>query len=95
MVTTEAFRKIALSFPGTEERPHFERRAFKVTGGKIFASMLEENDTANIKCTVTDQAMYCASNKKFIYPRYGYVGWISGYIIKKVTHQYSAMLASK
>lgn len=33
--------------------------------------------------------------KKFIYPRYGYVGWISGYIIKKVTHQYTAMLASK
>lgn len=34
-------------------------------------------------------------NKKFIYPRYGYVGWISGYIIKKVTHQYTAMLAKK
>lgn len=34
-------------------------------------------------------------SKKFIYPRYGYVGWISGYIIKKVTHQYTAMLASK
>jgi tetratricopeptide (TPR) repeat protein len=34
-------------------------------------------------------------NKKFIYPRFGYVGWISGYIIKKVTHQYTAMLASK
>ncbi len=33
--------------------------------------------------------------KKFIYPRYGYVGWISGYIIKKVTHQYTAMLASR
>ncbi|MES2849861.1 MAG: tetratricopeptide repeat protein [Bacteroidota bacterium] len=33
-------------------------------------------------------------NKKFIYPRYGYVGWISGYIIKKVTHQYTAMLVS-
>ena len=35
------------------------------------------------------------SNQKFIYPRYGYVGWISGYIINKVTHQYTAMLASK
>ncbi len=34
-------------------------------------------------------------NKKFIYPRYGYVGWISGYIIKKVTNQYTAMLVSK
>jgi tetratricopeptide (TPR) repeat protein len=35
------------------------------------------------------------AGKKFIYPRYGYVGWISGYIIKKVTHQYTAMLVSK
>ncbi len=33
-------------------------------------------------------------DKKFIYPRYGYVGWISGYIIKKVTNQYTEMLAS-
>lgn len=33
-------------------------------------------------------------NKKFIYPRYGYVGWISGYIIKKVTNQYTNVLAS-
>lgn len=35
------------------------------------------------------------SNKKFIYPRYGYVGWISGYIIKKVSNQYTAMLVRK
>lgn len=34
-------------------------------------------------------------NKKFIYPRYGYVGWISGYIIKKVSNQYTAMLVRK
>lgn len=34
-------------------------------------------------------------NRKFVYPRYGYVGWISGYIIKKVTHQYTAILAKK
>ncbi len=35
------------------------------------------------------------STKKFIYPRYGYVGWISGYIIKKVSNQYTAMLVRK
>ena len=32
-------------------------------------------------------------NKKFIYPRYAYVGWISGYIIKKVTQQYTGLVS--
>ncbi|UEG48883.1 tetratricopeptide repeat protein [Ferruginibacter lapsinanis] len=30
--------------------------------------------------------------KKIIYPKYGYVGWISGYIIKKVTQQYVGLV---
>lgn len=30
--------------------------------------------------------------KKMIYPKYGYVGWISGYIIKKVTQQYVGLV---
>ena len=31
-------------------------------------------------------------DKKFIYPRYAYVGWISGYIINKVTRQYMGLM---
>ena len=31
-------------------------------------------------------------DKKFIYPKYAYVGWISGYIIQKVTQQYMGLL---
>ncbi len=30
-------------------------------------------------------------SKKFIYPKYAYVGWISGYIIKRVTQQYTGL----
>lgn len=30
-------------------------------------------------------------NKKFIFPRYAYVGWISGYIIDKISKQYTEM----
>ena len=30
--------------------------------------------------------------KKFIYPKYAYVGWISGYIIKKATQQYIGLV---
>ena len=29
--------------------------------------------------------------KKFIFPRYAYVGWISGYIIDKISKQYSEL----
>ena len=30
MVSTETFRELALSLPGTTEQPHFDRRAFAV-----------------------------------------------------------------
>ncbi|HPH86353.1 MAG TPA: tetratricopeptide repeat protein [Ferruginibacter sp.] len=30
--------------------------------------------------------------KKFVYPKYAYVGWISGYIIKNVTRQYTGLV---
>lgn len=30
--------------------------------------------------------------KKIVFPKYGYVGWISGYIIKKVTQQYVGLV---
>lgn len=32
-------------------------------------------------------------NKKLIFPRYAYVGWISGYIIDKISKQYTEMAA--
>lgn len=31
-------------------------------------------------------------SKKFIYPKYAYVGWISGYIIRQVTQQYRGLM---
>jgi hypothetical protein len=46
--------------------------------GKIFASLLEENETANIKCSVDDQSIYCSFDKKHIYPvpnKFGSQGW--------------------
>ena len=78
MVDTETFRQIALSFDGTEENPHFNRRAFKVTGRRIFATLLEEENTANIVLTVPDQHTFCSYDKKAIYPvpnKFGLHGW--------------------
>ena len=41
MVSIETVRKLALSFPETDEHPHFERRAFRVKK-KIFATLSEK-----------------------------------------------------
>jgi hypothetical protein len=42
MATAEDFRRIALSFPGTEERAHMAHPDFRV-GGKIFATLGSPN----------------------------------------------------
>ncbi len=78
MVSTETFKQIALSFEGTEEKPHFNRTAFKVINKRIFATLLEENETANIFLSLSDQQIYCSFDKKSVYPvpnKFGLHGW--------------------
>lgn len=60
MVSIETFKQIALSFEGTEAKPHFNRTAFKVINQRIFATLLEEDETANIVLSITDQEIYCS-----------------------------------
>ncbi|MFN2458948.1 MAG: hypothetical protein ABR502_12175, partial [Chitinophagaceae bacterium] len=48
LMTTEQFRTLALSFPGTIEAPHFDRRAFKGINKRIFATLHEETATGNV-----------------------------------------------
>ena len=68
MVDVETFKKIALSFDGTEQHPHFERIAFKVTGRRIFATLHEESASVNILLSKEDQSVYCSYNKSAVYP---------------------------
>jgi hypothetical protein len=68
MVDVETFKKIALSFDGTEQHPHFERIAFKLTGRRIFATLHEENESANIMLSKEEQAVYCSYDKSAVYP---------------------------
>ena len=78
MVSVETFIKIALSFEGTEARPHFNRTAFKVINKRIFATLLEEDESANIVLSVTDQQIYCSFDKDAVYPvpnKFGLHGW--------------------
>ncbi len=88
-MTNEQFATMALSFPGTEEQPHFDRRAFKVTGKRIFATLHEKSCTANLKLSPVDQSVFCLFDKKLIYPvpnKWGLQGWTT-FQLKKVPNE--------
>ena len=77
MVSTEAFRQLALSFKEVEEQPHFEKTSFRINK-KIFATLDEKNKKAVVKLTVVDQSVFCSFDKTVIYPvpgKWGLRGW--------------------
>lgn len=77
-MTCNQFRELALSFPHTIASAHFERTAFKVVDKRIFATLHEESETANVKFSPADQSVYCLIDKKAIYPvnnKWGLQGW--------------------
>ena len=67
MINGTQFAQLALSFPGTEQVPHFDRVGFKVTGKRLFATYLEKDNTANVFLTVKEQAVFCKMDKA-VYP---------------------------
>jgi predicted DNA-binding protein (MmcQ/YjbR family) len=77
MISIQAFREFALSFPGTEESPHFEKTSFRVKK-KIFATMDEAKGIATLKFSEIDQSVFCSYDKAIIYPvpnKWGKQGW--------------------
>jgi len=58
---------MALSFPHTEQVPHFERTGIKIAGRRMFATYLEKNNTANIFLTPAEQKLFCKIDKATIY----------------------------
>ena len=77
MVSIEAFRKLAMSFPDTTEEPHFEKTSFRVNK-KIFATFDEKNNRAVLKLNEIDQSVFCASSEMIFYPisnKWGKQGW--------------------
>jgi hypothetical protein len=68
MIDMKAFQAMALSFPHTEQVPHFERAGFKITGKRMFSTYLEKNNTANIFLTLSEQKLFCKIDKANIYP---------------------------
>jgi hypothetical protein len=58
MADAALFRRIALSFEGAGEYPHFDRRAFKAR--VTFATLAPDELSANIKFAPDEQALKCA-----------------------------------
>src|SRR5450755_1123083 len=73
MISANTARKIALGFPETGEKPHFDRAAFLVNG-KIFSTLSEEKKDVNFKLTPFEQSECCKNaDPEIIHPVAG--GW--------------------
>ena len=72
MVSIDTARKLALSFPETDEHPHFDKKAFRVKK-KIFATLHEKEKRFMVRLTLVDQSVFCAFDPAIIYPVPG--GW--------------------
>jgi hypothetical protein len=56
-VTPDEFRELALALPEAEERSHMQHPDFRV-GGKIFATLLPDGETAMVKLNLEQQAEF-------------------------------------
>ena len=72
MVSCKTVRQRALSFPETDEHPHFQRMAFRVKK-KIFATLSEKERIVSLKLALHDQSVFCAFDSSVIYRVPG--GW--------------------
>lgn len=68
MITGEAFTAMAVSFAGVQQKSHFDRTGFKITGKRMFATYLEKDNTANIFLSLREQAVFCKMDAHNIYP---------------------------
>ena len=66
MVSNDIFRKLALSFPETEELPHFHLVSFRVRK-KIFCTLNEKENRAMVKLSPEDQSVFILINPAIFY----------------------------
>lgn len=77
MVSADTFRKLAVSLPGAEEIPHFDKSSFRINK-KIFATLNEKENRATVKLSENDQYVFCLNDRNTIYPvpnKWGLQGW--------------------
>lgn len=66
-MSVEDFRKLALSFEGVSEQPHFERTSFRVNN-KIVATLDEKQQLVCLMLDEIQQSVFCAFDSAVIYP---------------------------
>jgi hypothetical protein len=77
MNKAEIIRNIALSFPATDEKPHFEKPSFRVKG-KIFVVHNQAMNRISVKLSEVEQSIFCAFDNSMIYKvpnKWGSQGW--------------------
>ncbi len=67
MIDIETFRQLALSFPGTNEQPHFDKISFRVNK-KIFATLDTKSNRACVMLSIIDQSVFSTYDHSIIYP---------------------------
>ena len=73
-VSFEAFRRIALSFPGVEEGTSYGTPAFRVQG-KFLARLREDNETLAIKCGFEQRDLRMQADPKTFFTTDHYHGY--------------------
>jgi predicted DNA-binding protein (MmcQ/YjbR family) len=77
MVSTDSFRKLALTFEQVNEKPHFDKASFRIKD-KIFATLDSVKKTVSLKLTLLDQSIYCQISPACALPAigaWGKQGW--------------------
>ena len=79
MISAAQVREWALALPGTEEKPHFEKAAFRTKKG-IFCSLSEQAGTAVLKLNLVDQSVFGELGVAVCHPVPGKWG-LTGYTV--------------
>lgn len=76
MASCSDFRSIAMAQPGTEEKPHFDRLAYRVY--RTYATLASDGLTANLKFSPDEQLLKCEVAPDLFSPlenAWGRQGW--------------------
>ena len=83
MAAAADLRRLALDLPGTEEYPHFDRRAFKAR--VTYVTLAADGLTANFKFSPGDQELKCTVAREVFAPvsgGWGRMGWTTAVLAK-------------
>jgi len=63
----EEFKEMALSYPGMVSQPHFDRTDFKITVKRIYGTLHDKSQSANILLSTAERKIFYSIDKA-IYP---------------------------